>query len=85
MNEFVPGYEVLGWLGFGVTAGTPADIIDKLNREISAGIAEDTLKKAPRGPRQCADENDPAEYRKLIADENDKWAKVIKFAGIKLG
>jgi tripartite-type tricarboxylate transporter receptor subunit TctC len=84
VNEFVPGYEVLGWLGFGATAGTPADIIDKLNREISAGIADDALRSRLVGLGNVPTKMTPAEYRKLIADENDKWAKVIKFAGIKL-
>jgi len=84
VNEFVPGYEVLGWLGFGATAGTLADIIDKLNREISAGIADDAVKSRLVGLGNVPTRMAPAEYRKLIADENDKWAKVIKFAGIKL-
>jgi len=82
--EFVPGYEVEGWLGFGAPAGTPADIIGKLNQEISAGVADPGLRAHLVDLGNVPMAMTPDQYRKLIADENDKWAKVIKFAGIKL-
>ncbi|HUD89171.1 MAG TPA: tripartite tricarboxylate transporter substrate binding protein [Xanthobacteraceae bacterium] len=82
--EFVPGYEVEGWLGFGAPAGTPADIIGKLNQEISAGVADPGLRAHLADLGNVPMAMTPDQYRKLIADENDKWAKVIKFAGIKL-
>jgi tripartite-type tricarboxylate transporter receptor subunit TctC len=82
--EFVPGYEVEGWLGFGAPAGTPADIIGKLNQEISAGVVDPGLRTHLVDLGNVPMAMTPDQYRKLIADENDKWAKVIKFAGIKL-
>jgi tripartite-type tricarboxylate transporter receptor subunit TctC len=84
VTEFVPGYEVEGWLGFGAPTGTSADIIAKLNREISAGIADDTLRTRLVDLGNVPTQMSPAEYAKLFAAENEKWAKVIKFAGIKL-
>jgi tripartite-type tricarboxylate transporter receptor subunit TctC len=84
VGEFVPGYEVEGWLGFGAPAGTPADIIGKLNQEISAGVADPGLRAHLVALGNVPLAMTPDQYRKLIADENEKWAKVIKFAGIKL-
>jgi tripartite-type tricarboxylate transporter receptor subunit TctC len=82
--ESVPGYEVEGWLGFGAPAGMPADIIGKLNQEISAGVADPGLRAHLVDLGNVPMAMTPEQYRKLIADENEKWAKVIKFAGIKL-
>jgi tripartite-type tricarboxylate transporter receptor subunit TctC len=82
--EFVPGYEVEGWLGFGAPAGTPAGIVGKLNQEISAGVVDPNLRAHLVDLGNVPMPMTPDQYRKLIADENDKWAKVIKFAGIKL-
>jgi tripartite-type tricarboxylate transporter receptor subunit TctC len=84
VNQFVPGYEVLGWLGIGAPSGTPADVIGKLNQEITAGIADDTLRARLVDLGNVPTKMSPAEYGKLFAEENEKWAKVIKFAGIKL-
>ncbi len=82
--EFVPGYEVEGWLGFGAPSATPPEIIDKLNREINAGIDDPGVRTHLVDLGNVPTKMSPAEYSKLIADENEKWAKVIKFAGIKL-
>jgi len=81
--EFVPGYEASNWYGVGAPKATPAEIIDKLNKEISAGLADPTMKArlADLGGTVLA--GSPADFGKLIADETEKWAKVIKFAGIK--
>ena len=81
--EFVPGYEASNWYGVGAPKATPAEIIDKLNKEISAGLADPNLKArlADLGGTVLA--GSPADFGKLIADETEKWAKVIKFAGIK--
>jgi tripartite-type tricarboxylate transporter receptor subunit TctC len=82
--EFVPGYEASGTQGLGAPRNTPIEIIDKLNREINAGLAD------PRIRARLADLGNtplalsPAEYGKLLAEETEKWAKVVKFAGIKL-
>jgi tripartite-type tricarboxylate transporter receptor subunit TctC len=82
--EFVPGYEVEGWLGFGAPSATPPEIIDKLNHEINAGIDDPGVRKRLVDLGNVPTKMTPAEYGKLIAIENEKWGKVIKFAGIKL-
>jgi tripartite-type tricarboxylate transporter receptor subunit TctC len=81
--EFVPGYEASNWYGVGAPKATPAEIIDKLNKEISAVLADPKMKAqlADLGGTVLA--GSPADFGKLIADETEKWAKVIKFAGIK--
>jgi tripartite-type tricarboxylate transporter receptor subunit TctC len=81
--EFVPGYEASGWHGIGAPAKTPAEIVDKLNAEINALLANATFKArlADLGGLQMA--MSPAEFGKFTAAEIDKWAKVIKFADIK--
>jgi tripartite-type tricarboxylate transporter receptor subunit TctC len=81
--EFVPGYEVTGWLGYGAPKGTPADVIDKLNKGINAVLADPAMKARML---ELGSEPMPisaAEFGKLIADETEKWAKVVKFAGLK--
>ncbi|MGB8754908.1 MAG: tripartite tricarboxylate transporter substrate binding protein [Pseudolabrys sp.] len=81
--EFVPGYEASNWYGVGAPKATPVEIIDKLNNEISAGLADPNMKArfADLGGTVLA--GSPADFGKLIADETEKWAKVVKFAGIK--
>ncbi len=83
VGDFVPGYEVSTWFGVGAPTGTPAEIVDKLNAEINAGLADPKVKTrlADMGGTVLA--LSPADFGKLIADETEKWAKVIKFAGIK--
>ena len=83
VGEFVPGYEASGWQGIGAPRNTPADIVDKLNREINAALADPKMKArlAELGGTVLA--GSPADFGKLIADDTEKWAKVIKFAGIK--
>jgi tripartite-type tricarboxylate transporter receptor subunit TctC len=83
MAEFLPGYEATGWVGIGAPKDTPADIIDKLNREINAGLADPKMKArlADLGGTVLAPS--PADFRKLIAEETEKWAKVVKFSGAK--
>jgi tripartite-type tricarboxylate transporter receptor subunit TctC len=84
VNEFVPGYVVLGWLGIGTPAGTPAEIVAKLNAEITAGLADDNVRSHLVSLGNVPTKMTPAEYGKLFAEEKEKWAKVIKFAGIKM-
>jgi tripartite-type tricarboxylate transporter receptor subunit TctC len=83
VGEFVPGYEASPSWGVGVPKNTPAEIIDKLNKEINAGLADPKMKAriADLGATVLA--GTPAEFGKLIADETEKWGKVVKFAGIK--
>jgi Tripartite tricarboxylate transporter family receptor/ABC transporter substrate binding protein len=83
MREFVPGYEASQWFGIGAPKNTPADIVDKLNREINAGLADLKIKArlADLGGEVLA--LSPADFGKLIADETEKWGKVIRAANIK--
>ena len=83
--ESIPGYEVNAWYGVGAPKGTPAEIIDKLNREIGAALADTHLKAriADFGGTPVA--QSPAEFGKFIADETEKWSKVIRAANIKQG
>jgi tripartite-type tricarboxylate transporter receptor subunit TctC len=83
MADFVPGYESSAWLGFGVPKATPAAIADMLNREVNAGLADPTIKARIADLGGTVLPGSPAEFGKLIADETEKWAKVVKFAGIK--
>jgi tripartite-type tricarboxylate transporter receptor subunit TctC len=83
VSEFVPGYEASTWYGIGVPKGTPAEVIEKLNKEIIAALADPKLEArlADLGAESVS--MTPIEFGKFIADETEKWAKVIKFAGIK--
>ena len=83
VGEFVPGYEASSWQGVGAPESTPAEIIDKLNREINSVVADPKMKAqlADLGGTPLA--GSPADFGKLISDETAKWAKVVKFAGIK--
>jgi tripartite-type tricarboxylate transporter receptor subunit TctC len=67
----------------GAPKGTPAEIIDKLNKEVQAALIDPKLKVQLAGLGATALAGSPAEFGKFIADETDKWAKVVKFAGIK--
>jgi tripartite-type tricarboxylate transporter receptor subunit TctC len=83
LGEFVPGYEASGWYGLGAPKDTPSEIIDKLNREANAGLADPTMRArlADVGAEPMI--MTAAEFKTFIANETDKWSKVIKFAGIK--
>ena len=83
VSEFVPGYEASGWQGIGAPRNTPTEVIDKLNREINTALADPKIKAqlADLGSDVLA--LSPADFGKFIADETEKWAKVIKSAGIK--
>jgi tripartite-type tricarboxylate transporter receptor subunit TctC len=83
VGEFVPGYETSLWLGLGAPKNTPAEIVEKLNKEINAGLADSQMKARLAGLGAAALPGSPAEFGKLIVEETEKWARVIKFAGIK--
>ena len=83
VGEFVPGYETGAWWGVGVPKNTPAPIIGRLNNEINAALADPKMKVRLVDLGGTALAGSPADFGKLIADETEKWAKVIKFAGIK--
>jgi tripartite-type tricarboxylate transporter receptor subunit TctC len=81
--ESVPGYEASSWYGIGAPAGTPAEIIATLNREINAGLADQKMKARFDDMGAMAVTGSPAEFGGLIADETEKWAKVVRFSGAK--
>ena len=84
VGDFVPGYEVSAWAGLVAPKNTPAEIIDMLNKEINAGLADPKLKGRLADLGGTVLPGSPADFGKLIAEETEKWAKVVKFAGIKL-
>ena len=83
VGEFVPGYAASGWAGIGAPRNTPVEIIERLNGAMNAGLAD------PRIVGRLVDSGvapmsmTPSEFEKFVAEETEKWAKVIKFAGIK--
>jgi tripartite-type tricarboxylate transporter receptor subunit TctC len=83
MGDFVPGYETSAVNGIGVPRATPPEIIDRLNRELNAGLADPKLRAKLASFGASVLVGTPAEYGKLIADETEKWGQVIKTAGIK--
>jgi tripartite-type tricarboxylate transporter receptor subunit TctC len=81
--EAVPGYTVTGWLGFGAPKGTPPEIIERLNREINTALANPAVKTRMAELGSSIFMSSPAEFGKLIADDTEKWASVVKHAGLK--
>jgi tripartite-type tricarboxylate transporter receptor subunit TctC len=83
VDEFVSGYEASAWQGIGAPKNTPAEIIDRLNKEINAGLADPKLKTRLADLGGTVLVGSPADFGKFIADETEKWAKVIRTANIK--
>lgn len=83
MSEFLPGFVVEGWVGIGAPKNTPSEIIEKLNKEIDAGLADPVMRKRIADLQLVPMPMTPEGTGKYIASETEKWAKVIKFAGIK--
>ena len=83
VGEFVPGYEASSWYGVGAPKGTSTEIIGKLNKEINAILAEPKMKARFAELSASLLAGSPAEFGKLVADETEKWAKVVKFSGAK--
>jgi len=83
VSDFVPGYEASGWNGMAAPKNTPAEIIDKLNKEINAGLADSKIKARLADLGGAPIPMTPADFGKLIADETEKWGKVIRAANIK--
>jgi tripartite-type tricarboxylate transporter receptor subunit TctC len=81
--DFVPGYEASAVIGMAAPKNTPVEIVDKLNKEINAGLADPTLKARLAHLSASPLIGSASEFGKLIADETEKWGKVVKFAGIK--
>jgi tripartite-type tricarboxylate transporter receptor subunit TctC len=83
VGDFVPGYEATSWFGVGAPRNTPADIVERLNKEINAGLADPKLKARFADLGALAFVCSPSDFAKFIAEETAKWAQVVKFAGIK--
>jgi tripartite-type tricarboxylate transporter receptor subunit TctC len=81
--DTVRGYDTSGWFGVGAPAGTPAEIVDKLNKEINAGLADPKMKARFAELGASTMITTPAEFVTYIAAETDKWAKAVKFSGAK--
>ena len=81
--EFVPGYESSFWTGVGAPRNTPAEIVDKLNKEMNATLADPKFKARLADLGGTALSGSPLDFGKFVADETEKWAKVVKFAGIR--
>ena len=83
VSESLPGFETSAFAGLGAPKGTPADIVERLNREVNAGLADASLRARIIELGGVPLPVSPAEFGKLIADETEKWGKVVKFAGAK--
>jgi tripartite-type tricarboxylate transporter receptor subunit TctC len=84
VGEFVPGYQASNWYGIGAPKNTPTEIVDKLNSEINAALADPKLKARLADLGGTVLPGSPADFSKLIADETEKWGKVVRAANIKL-
>jgi tripartite-type tricarboxylate transporter receptor subunit TctC len=83
VSHFVPGYDASSWFGVAAPKSTPATIIESLNREINRGLADSTIRARLTDMGGMALAGSPAEFGKLVADETDKWGKVVRAANIK--
>jgi tripartite-type tricarboxylate transporter receptor subunit TctC len=83
LSEFVPGYEASAWWGIGVPRATPADIVAKLNREINAALANANMEARLAALGGTMLPGSPADFGRLVAEDTEKWAKVIRFSGTK--
>jgi tripartite-type tricarboxylate transporter receptor subunit TctC len=81
--QFVPGYDVSTWNGVSAPKGTPASVVAILNKQVNAGLADPTIRARLANLGAAELPGSPAGYAKLVADETAKWAKVVKFAGVK--
>jgi tripartite-type tricarboxylate transporter receptor subunit TctC len=83
VGDFVPGYEVIAWFGVGAPMNTPPEVVDKLNKKINAALADPGMRARIFDMGAAPFVSSPADFGKHIADEAEKWGKVIKFAGLK--
>jgi tripartite-type tricarboxylate transporter receptor subunit TctC len=83
VGDFVPGYEASAWFGVGAPRNTPAAIIDKLNKEINAGLADPRIKARFADLGATVVMGSPTDFGKFMSEETEKWGKVVKFAGMK--
>jgi tripartite-type tricarboxylate transporter receptor subunit TctC len=85
LGEFLPGYEANGWIGIGAPRGTPVEVIAKLNKEINAGLADPKLVARLTDLASTPFIASPADLDNLVIEDTDKWGKIIRAAGIKVG
>jgi tripartite-type tricarboxylate transporter receptor subunit TctC len=83
MSDFVPGYDVSNWFGLGMPSHTPGEVIDRLNTAVNEGLADPALKARFASMGGTPLPGSPSDFGKLIADETEKWGKVIRTAQIK--
>jgi tripartite-type tricarboxylate transporter receptor subunit TctC len=83
LSDFLPGYESSVWFGIGAPKNTPAEIIDRLNKEINAGLTDPKIKALVADMGGTALAGSPTDFDRLVASETEKWAKVVKFSGVK--
>jgi tripartite-type tricarboxylate transporter receptor subunit TctC len=83
VGDFLPGYEASAWYGIGVPKGTPAEIVDRLNKETNAALVDSKMKVRLTEFGGMLLGGSSADFGKLIAEETEKWAKVVKFFGAK--
>jgi tripartite-type tricarboxylate transporter receptor subunit TctC len=84
MNEFIPGYEASNWYGIAAPRNTPAEVVDKLNKEINIVLADQTMRTRIDDLGETVVGGSSADFAKTIAEETEKWAKVVKFSGAKV-
>ena len=85
MGEFVPGYEATAWYGIGAPRATPAEIVDKLNKEVNAALDDPKIKARLADLGGTVFAGSPADFGKFIAEETEKWGNVIRVLNIKAG
>jgi tripartite-type tricarboxylate transporter receptor subunit TctC len=83
LGDFLPGFESSLWQGFGAPKNTPAEIIGRLNKEINAALADPKIRARLADVGATVLAGSPADFGKLIAEETERWGKVVKFAGMK--
>jgi tripartite-type tricarboxylate transporter receptor subunit TctC len=83
IGNFVSGFEASGWAGLGSPRNTPAQIIENLNTQINAGLADAKIRASIADLGSARFSTSPDEFEKFIAAETEKWAKVVKFSGAK--
>ena len=84
MGDFLPGYEASAWYGIAAPKNTPSEIVDTLNKEINAGLADPRIKARFADLASTVIPGSPADFGKLVEDEIEKWGKVVRFSGAKL-
>src|SRR5262245_16389078 len=83
VGDFLPGYEATAWYGIAAPKNTPSEIVDKLNKEINAGLADPKIKARFADLASTVIPASPADFGLLVGEETEKWGKVVKFSGAK--